>query len=101
MALHTGLRHRERLAGVMALSCYLPLSGSFSSEAATENRDVPIFMAHGTEDGVVPYEMAAVSRDLLLKQSYAVEWHEYPMAHSVCIPEIEHIGAWLRRVLMH
>jgi phospholipase/carboxylesterase len=99
MSLHTGLRHPERLAGVMALSCYLPLAERFRAEAAAENRDVPIFMAHGTEDGVVPYDMAVASRDLLLQQGHAVEWHEYPMAHSVCIPEIAHIGAWLSRVL--
>ena len=99
VALQTGLRHPHRLAGVMALSTYLPLAESFASEATQENRGTPLFMAHGTQDGVVPYAMGARSRDLLIEQGYDVEWHEYPMQHSVCLEEIEHIGAWLTKVL--
>jgi phospholipase/carboxylesterase len=99
VALQTGLRHSHRLAGVMALSTYLPLAESFAQEAAQENRKTPLFMAHGTQDGVVPYAMGLRSRNFLVEQGYGVEWHEYPMQHSVCLEEIEHIGAWLTRVL--
>ena len=99
IALQTGLRYAKRLAGVMALSTYLPLSESFAHERAEANAKTPVFMAHGTEDNVVPFEMGLRSRDILVRHDYAVEWREYPMAHSVCIEEIAHIGAWLRRVL--
>jgi phospholipase/carboxylesterase len=98
MALQTGLRLPRKLAGIMALSCYLPLAESFASEAASENRTTPIFMAHGSQDGVIAMEMAITSRDILRQHGYEVEWHEYPMPHSVCLEEIEHIGAWLRGV---
>lgn len=99
VALQTGLRHPETLAGVLALSTYLPLAESFGAEATSANRDTPVFMAHGTHDGVVPYPMGARSRDLLVQNGYDVEWHEYPMPHSVCLEEIRDIGAWLQRVL--
>lgn len=99
IALQTALRYPKKLAGVMALSTYLPLHDSLAAEAAAENRTIPVFMAHGTQDGVVPYEMGARSRDILMEQRYEVEWHEYPMQHSVCLEEIADVGAWLRRVL--
>ncbi len=99
IALQTGLRYPETLAGVMALSCYLPCSGSFASEASVANARTPVMIAHGTEDPVVPYAMGSNTRDLLLKSGYAVEWHEYPMQHSVCLEEVRDIGAWLTRVL--
>ncbi|OGA19076.1 MAG: carboxylesterase [Betaproteobacteria bacterium RIFCSPLOWO2_12_FULL_63_13] len=99
IALQTGLRHRERLAGIMALSCYLPLADRLATEAQAANRDIPIFMAHGTEDPVVALARAAESRDLLRREGYALEWHDYRMPHSVCLEEIRDIGAWLRRVL--
>jgi phospholipase/carboxylesterase len=99
MALQTGLRFPRKLAGIMALSCYLPLSESFAAEAHSENRQTPIFMAHGVQDGVIALEMATLSRDILRQHGYDVEWHDYPMAHSVCLEEIADIGAWLRRVL--
>jgi phospholipase/carboxylesterase len=99
IALQTGLRYRGKLAGVMALSTYLPLHESLPAEAAAENRKTPIFMAHGTQDNVVPYEMGGRSRDFLVQHGYAVEWHEYPMQHSVCLEEIRHIGEWLSRLL--
>jgi phospholipase/carboxylesterase len=99
IALQTGLRYRRKLAGVMALSCYLPLAESLAAEATLENRATPIFMAHGLQDNVVPYRMAALSRDVLVQHGYPVEWHDYAMAHSVCLEEIEDIGAWLRKVL--
>ena len=99
VALHTGLRHAERLAGILALSTYLPLAGTLAAEAHTANRDVPIFMAHGTDDPLITLARAQRSRDLLRESGYRVEWHEYPMAHQVCDEELRDLSAWLRRVL--
>ena len=99
IALQTGLRHPERLAGILALSTYLPLAETLGAEAAAANRDVPIFMAHGPEDPVIPLQRAVISRDQLRKLGYPVEWHEYPMPHAVCPEEIADVGAWLGRVL--
>lgn len=99
IALYTGLRHDERLAGIMALSTYVPLADKLASEANPANREVPIFMAHGTDDPMIAFARSQASRDLLQQQGYAVEWHEYRMQHSVCPQEIADIGAWLRRVL--
>ena len=99
IALQTGLRHGERLAGVMALSTYVPLADTLASEANPANRGVPIFMAHGSADPMIAFARATASRDLLQQQGYAPEWHEYRMPHSVCPQEIADIGAWLGRVL--
>ena len=99
VALQTGLRHPDKLAGVMALSTYLPLADSLPLEAAPANKATPIFMAHGLFDAVVPLVMGAGSMTFLSGLGYAVEWHQYPMQHSVCAEEIRDIGAWLRRVL--
>jgi phospholipase/carboxylesterase len=99
ITLHTGLRQREPLAGLLALSCYLPLADSFTEEAAQASRSVPIFMAHGTSDPVVPLARATASRDALKTAGYDVEWHEYPMPHSVSGDEIQHLAAFLKRVL--
>ena len=99
IALQTGLRHPERLAGIMALSTYVPIAASLAAEAHPGSRDVPIFMAHGTQDPIIPIDRARRSRELLGELGYAVEWHEYPMPHSVSPQEIADIGAWLRRVL--
>jgi phospholipase/carboxylesterase len=99
VALQTGLRYSKKLAGVMALSTYLPLAETLPQEAAQDNRGTPLFMAHGTEDSVIPVEMATRSRDLLVQHGYEVEWHEYPMAHSVALEEIRDIGQWLKKVL--
>jgi phospholipase/carboxylesterase len=99
IALQTGLRHPERLAGIMALSCYVPIAGSLEPERAEANRDVPVFMAHGLYDPIIPVRLARESHDLLARLGYDVEWHEYPMEHSVSPEEVEAIGAWLRRVL--
>jgi phospholipase/carboxylesterase len=95
IALHTGLRYPQQLAGVMALSTYLPLADSFASEAAPANAKTSVFMAHGTHDPVVPYAMGSDSHELLQKAGYAVQWHEYPMQHSVCLEEVNDIGRWL------
>ena len=83
----------------MALSCYLPIAEKLADEAHPANRDVPVFMGHGTQDPIVTLARAAESRDLLGGAGYRVEWHEYPMPHSVCPEEIRDISAWLRRVL--
>jgi len=99
IALQTGLRHPERLAGIMALSTYVPLAESLEAEAHAANRGLPIFMAHGLYDPIVPIAAARRSRDLLQRLGYVVEWHEYPMPHSVAPQELDDIGAWLRRVL--
>jgi phospholipase/carboxylesterase len=99
IALQTGLRHAERLAGIMALSTYVPLAESLAAEASGANRALPVFMAHGTADPMIAFARAQSSRDLLLQQGYAVEWHEYRMQHAVCPQEIADIGAWLARVL--
>ena len=99
IALQTGLRHPQKLAGVMALSAYLPLAESLLQEAAPANKTTPIFMAHGTYDPVVPLMMGAGSMTLLTGLGYAVEWRQYPMPHSVCPEEIQDIGAWLQKIL--
>jgi phospholipase/carboxylesterase len=99
IALQTGLRHPERLAGIMALSCYLPLAEKLASEAIPANRDVPIFMAHGSYDPIVALERATRSRDALVRLGYPVEWHQYGMPHSVCPEEIVDLSAWLQVVL--
>jgi phospholipase/carboxylesterase len=99
IALQTGLRHAERLAGIMALSTYLPLAETLAVEASEASRDVPIFYAHGTYDPVIPFQAATASRSALNTLGYAVAWHEYPMQHSVCAEEIMAIGDWLRKAL--
>ncbi len=96
MALYCGLRHESRLAGLIALSCYLPLAQRLAAERATANRNVPIFMAHGAADPVVPFALGTESRSLLTAAGYTVDWHEYPMPHSVSSAEVAAIGAWLR-----
>jgi len=99
MALLTGLRHAERLAGLVALSGYLPLAASTAAERSTANADTPVFMAHGRFDGVVPIARATASRDALLALGQPVEWHEYPVQHAVSAEEIADLNAFLLRVL--
>jgi len=99
MALHTALRYGERLAGIMALSCSLPLADTLGAEASPANRDVPIFMAHGTHDPMIPMARAMRAREVLSGLGYRLEWHEYPMPHSVCLEEVRDISAWLGSVL--
>ena len=99
IVLQTALRHRARLAGVLALSTYLPLHKTLEAERSPENRDVPIFMAHGQYDDIIPLARAEQSRQLLDRLGYKVQWHTYPMPHSVCPDEIQDIAAFLRRIL--
>jgi phospholipase/carboxylesterase len=99
IALYAGVRYRERLAGIMALSTYLIGPDALATDASPANAPVPIFMAHGTADPVVRLAWGEASRRLLEAQGYPIEWHSYPMEHSVCIEEVRAIGAWLMRVL--
>jgi phospholipase/carboxylesterase len=99
IALHTGLRHAAPLAGIMALSTYLPAPHTLPAEAAAANRDIALFYAHGSDDQVIPIAMAETSRQTLSAAGYAVDWHEYPMQHSVCLEEIRDISAWLQTAL--
>lgn len=99
IVLHTGLRYPERLGGIMALSTYLPLADTVADEKNTANTDLPIFMAHGRQDPIIPLALAEQSRDSLLSLGHPVEWHDYPMQHSVCMDEISTIAGWLRERL--
>lgn len=99
MALMTGLRHSEKLAGIVALSGYLPLADTTAAERHAANAQTPIFMGHGQQDSVVPMARASASRDTLAGLGYSVNWHEYPMAHSVCMKEIADLSLWLNKVL--
>jgi len=95
IALHTGLRHAERLGGILALSTYLPLAESLAAEASPANRAVSVFMAHGRFDDMIPIQRAEQSRALLERAGYSLAWREYPMPHSVCAEEIADIADWL------
>lgn len=95
MALHVGLRHTEGLAGILALSCYLPLAETLDRESSDANDRVPIFMGHGTQDPVVPLALAQSSRATLAARGLSPEWHAYPMPHSVCAEEVTAISRWL------
>lgn len=99
MTLQTGLRHTEKLAGLLCLSGYLPIHATVEGERHSANHDTPIFLAHGRMDPVVPIRLAEISRDHLQSLGYQVEWHEYAMPHSVCPEEIRDISRWLQRVL--
>ena len=99
MALMVGLRHAEALAGVAGLSGYLPLAGKAAAERSAASQRTPVFLAHGRHDDVVVLPRALASRDALQALGYTVEWHEYPMAHSVCPQEIDDLARWLRRIL--
>ncbi len=100
ISLQTGLRHAKALAGVMSLSAYLPLASTVAKERNAVNQDTPIFIGHGMADNVVPLKAGTAARDQLIKLGYDVDWHQYPMAHSVCPQELDDIGAWLARVLL-
>ncbi|HVC01377.1 MAG TPA: hypothetical protein VND80_04140 [Steroidobacteraceae bacterium] len=99
VSLYTAPRLAERLAGVLALSCYLPLADRLAAERAAANDATPIFMAHGLEDNVLQHALGARSRDQLRALGYHVEWYEYPMPHSVCAEEIAAIRQFLFAVL--
>jgi phospholipase/carboxylesterase len=100
MTLHTGIRFKEKLAGLMGLSGYLPLIDMAAQERHSANAATPIFLAHGTHDPVVTLERAEASRAKLLDLGYQVQWHTYPMPHSVCAQEIDDISKFLQSVLL-
>ena len=99
MALHTGLRYPERLAGILALSCYIPLVAQLRNERQSANQSTPVFITHGDCDAVIPMRYGQQSADLLKSLGYAVEWRDYDMGHEVCWQEIRDIAEWLKRVL--
>lgn len=99
MAIQTGLRHPEKLAGLLCLSGYVPLHTKLPDERSEASQATPIFLVHGTYDGVIPVARATQSRDLLKAMGYQVEWHEYPMQHSLCMEEVKDISAWLKKTL--
>ena len=99
MALHVGLRYADRLAGILALSCYLPLANALDTELSPANRDVPIFWAHGVHDPMIPQAMAEQGRAQLGELGYQIDWHQYPIPHSVSAEEIADVARWLARVL--
>jgi phospholipase/carboxylesterase len=99
IALQTALRYPKPLAGVMALSTYLPLAATLAAERSAANAQIPIFMAHGQYDDIIPMQRARASREALQKVDYKVEWHEYPMPHSVCGEEVRDISAFLAKLL--
>ena len=99
VALGAGLRHPERLAGLAGLSGYVPLADTTAAERHAANRDTPVFLAHGRSDGVVPLARGIAGRDLLQALGQPIEWHDYPMEHSVCMEEVQALNRWLLRVL--
>jgi phospholipase/carboxylesterase len=99
IALHAGLRHPRRLAGIVALSTFLPQRDSFAAEASAAMRDAPILLVHGEQDPIVPLELGELTRDALRAAGYAPQWQTYPMPHTVCAPEVELIRGFLGRVL--
>ncbi len=98
VTLLAGLRYPERLAGLAGLSCYLPLADTTAAERSTANRGAAIFLAHGRDDTMVPMTRGAASRDALAALGDRVEWHEYPMEHSVCMEEVTELNRWLLRI---
>ena len=99
IVLHTGLRYPQPLAGILALSTYVPLADTLAREASAANSRVPVMMAHGTQDPVVPVMLALQSRDMLQGLGYAVNWHSYPMQHALCPEELGELRDWLRQRL--
>jgi phospholipase/carboxylesterase len=99
IALHTGVRHPKYIGGIMALSTYLPLKECFEKECSPDHSHLSIFMGHGTYDPVVAISAGERSRDYLQQHNYPVEWHDYPMEHSVCSQQLTDIGNWLRKLL--
>lgn len=99
VALHTGLRYPQKIAGIMALSTYMPTTEQLKTERTVANNETPVFMAHGTMDPVVYPQIAKDSFNRLQAMNYPISWHEYPMQHSLCIEEINDISAFINRVL--
>lgn len=99
IALHTGLLYPDKLAGIVALSTYVAIPEAIQRSASEANREIPIFMAHGRFDPVIPYSLGQQSKDFLAEAGYPVQWHAYPMEHSVHPEEIRHIADWLNDLI--
>ena len=99
IALHAGLRHAQRLAGVLGLSTYLPLEQALAAERSDANCDVPLMLCHGSQDPMVPIQLGQHSCEALRQQGYAPQWQDYPMQHQVCLEEIQDISAWMQPLL--
>jgi phospholipase/carboxylesterase len=99
MALQVATRHPEKFAGIIALSCYLPLAREFATERSAANFTTPIYMAHGTQDPVVPFALGDESRRILEGTGYRVEWHSYPMQHALCEQDVADLRSYLGRIL--
>ena len=99
VALHTGLRYAEKLAGIMALSTYLPTLDQLANERSQANREIPVFMAHGSSDPLIGIENAVRTRKALIRLGYIIRWQEYPVEHTVCQEEIQDIRAWILDIL--
>ncbi len=97
IVLYSGLRYKHKLGGILALSTYLPLSHSLAQEATEDALSTAIFMAHGRSDPIVPYALGKASAEELQRLGCQLEWHEYPMQHTVCMEEIDAITLWLKQ----
>ena len=95
IVLSGGIRHAQRLGGIVALSTYLPMAEKTDAEASVANRDVPVFMAHGMLDPTISHALGEMSRNYLVQRGYAIDWHAYPMAHQVCMEEIADLRRWM------
>jgi phospholipase/carboxylesterase len=100
IALITGLGYPKRLGGMIALSGYLPLANEILARASEANLTIPIFMAHGTEDSIVPYALGKAAYVTLKQADYAATWHTYPMPHSVCAEEVQDLSLWMQKVMV-
>jgi phospholipase/carboxylesterase len=101
ISLHTGLTHGKHLAGILALSTYLPTAGTLAEEINLVNKDIPIMMAHGTMDPMIPIAHAVRTKQTLTRLGYQVDWHEYPIMHGVCAEELQDMRSWLLRIFHH
>ena len=101
ISLHTGLTYGKHLAGILALSTYLPTVDNIEEEISLVNKDVPIMMAHGTMDPMIPMAHALRTKQALRRLGYEISWHEYPIMHGVCTEEIQDISAWLLKIFHH
>lgn len=99
IALHTGLRYPEPLAGIMALSTFCPTAEAIKKERCQANSHIPIFLSHGEQDAMIPFAGAQASKNILEEMGYTLEWHQYAMGHEVCHEEISHISQWLQNIL--
>lgn len=99
LALHLAIRHEQKLAGAIGLSTYLPIADSAPAEKHQNNANLPIFLAHGTQDNIVPLQFGEVSHQVLDQLGYPVTWKTYPIGHTVCAEEIQNVSHWIQRVL--